>query len=116
MRPRTPLSVNTGYLSRRVRAERAESAKRAEKTGKEAAAHALSAARAPREQTVTRSTDANNAGPSVVCICGSRDLREPAAGRPCRKGLMQPFSAVSASLLPQREIVFSARGEATATP
>ena len=98
-----------GYLSRRVHAEGAKSAKRAEKTSKEAAAHALPAARAAREQTATRSTDASNAGSSVVCICGSRDRLAPAIGRPCRKGLMQPFSAASASLLPLREIVFSAR-------
>ena len=104
-----------GYVSRRVHAEDAKSAKRAEKTSKEAAAHALPAARAAREQTVTRSTDASNTGSSVVCICGSRDRLAPAAGRPCRKGLMQPFSAVSVSLLAPREIVFSGHGDATAT-
>ena len=86
-----------------------ESAKRAEKTSKEAAAHALPAARAAREQTATRSTDASNAGSSGVCICGSRDRLTPASGRRCREGIMQPFSAVSVSLLSPREIVFSAR-------
>jgi hypothetical protein len=86
-----------------------ESAKRAEKTSKEAAARALPAARAAREQTATRSTEASNAGSSVVCICGSRDRLAPASGRRCRAGIMQPFSAVSVSLLAPREIVFSAR-------
>ena len=104
-----------GYLSRRVHAEGAKSAKRAEKTSKEAAAHALPAARAAREQTATRSTDASNAGSSVVCICGSRDRLTPASGRRCRKGILQPFSAVSVSLLAPRESSSPRAVERTAT-
>ena len=43
----------------------------------------------------------------------SRGPLAPAAGRRSRKGRTAAFSAISASLLPPREIVFSAHDEAT---
>ncbi len=49
------------------------------------------AARASREQTVTRFTEASNTGSSVVCICESRDCLALAVGRPCREGHEQPL-------------------------
>ena len=92
-----------------VNAEGAKSAKRAEKTSKKAAAHALPAARASREQEGHEIPETSSALklPLFVSEISCPPGTGPQARRG-RKGIMQPFSAVSASLLPLREIVFSA--------
>ena len=52
----------------------------------------------------------NKQGRTLGCLyLGSRDRLAPAVGRHLPEGPTQPFSAISASLLAPREIVFSAR-------